>query len=477
MSRRLTAVGVVVSVLLVAGAAVAASNFSFGVYRDKTLAGLSQSLYGFGKPLAQSSSAQVSASAAQADPTSLVKLAGGLTAHVVSTQGGANADQITLWPNSTNPKWLIACNESDPTEVGVERINIASGVATTIATGTADCDPTRRTPWGTVLFGEEAGGGPDGGRIYELIDPLHTTGVTLDRSTGTFSGGTGAGNLVARSALGRAAFEGLAILPDGTTYTDPDDSSQGPKDGRPGNSFYKFIPDNPVTPGDPPITDLADSPYASGQVFGLRISGTGTTGYGQGREFGLGRWIELPDTDDLDLEEQTVVAGLTGYYRLEDADLDGRALNKGLVRFCAPSTGDEASHLFGEVVCVSDGTIGQAEANTATPEAQAFVFGGTSKGVNMPDNIAFQPGRGNWVVHEDASTTFGVPHNNDLWDCLPDGPDQDLLSDGCVRIASLNDLTAEWTGGIFDASGTHFYVSVQHNISGEATILDITGWT
>jgi secreted PhoX family phosphatase len=94
----------------------------------------------------------------------------------------------------------------------------------------------------------------------------------------------------------------------------------------------------------------------------------------------------------------------------------------------------------------------------------------------MPDNIAFQPRTGNAVLHEDAETTFEGPHNNDLWDCLADGPDQDLLSDGCARIATLNDLTAEWTGGIFDASGKHFYVSIQHNISGKATILDITGW-
>jgi secreted PhoX family phosphatase len=41
----------------------------------------------------------------------------------------------------------------------------------------------------------------------------------------------------------------------------------------------------------------------------------------------------------------------------------------------------------------------------------------------------------------------------------------------------LNDLTAEWTGGIFDADGRHFYVSVQHNIHlRSGVILDITGW-
>lgn len=39
----------------------------------------------------------------------------------------------------------------------------------------------------------------------------------------------------------------------------------------------------------------------------------------------------------------------------------------------------------------------------------------------------------------------------DLWSCLDDG-------------------------GIFDASGTHFYVSVQHNVSGRGVVLDITGW-
>jgi hypothetical protein len=50
------------------------------------------------------------------------------------------------------------------------------------------------------------------------------------------------------------------------------------------------------------------------------------------------------------------------------------------------------------------------------------------------------------------------------------------MGDGCVRIATLNDLEAEWTGGIFDASGRHFYVSIQHNVSGTGTILDITGW-
>ena len=58
----------------------------------------------------------------------------------------------------------------------------------------------------------------------------------------------------------------------------------------------------------------------------------------------------------------------------------------------------------------------------------------------------------------------------------PTGPTRTCCPTAASRVATLNDLTAEWTGGIFDASGRHFYVSVQHNISGKATILDITGW-
>jgi secreted PhoX family phosphatase len=102
-----------------------------------------------------------------------------------------------------------------------------------------------------------------------------------------------------------------------------------------------------------------------------------------------------------------------------------------------------------------------------------------SQAINMPDNIAYQASRRNWIVHEDGSTgsqPTGVGPNDDLWDCLDDGADIDTLSDGCIRIGSLNDTAAEWTGGFFDASGKDFYVSIQHNVSGYGTILKITGW-
>jgi secreted PhoX family phosphatase len=161
-------------------------------------------------------------------------------------------------------------------------------------------------------------------------------------------------------------------------------------------------------------------------------------------------------------------------YRPEDAEIDPGALAQGLVRFCGNNTGNEIDdHNWGETVCLTDGTLAEATANTAIPELQHLVIG--TWDFAMMDNLAYQPGRGNWIIHEDGDgPEFG--RNNELWSCLDDGDDADTLSDGCARIASLNDLTAEWTGGTFDHSGNHFYVSVQHNATGHGVILDITGW-
>jgi len=73
----------------------------------------------------------------------------------------------------------------------------------------------------------------------------------------------------------------------------------------------------------------------------------------------------------------------------------------------------------------------------------------------MPDNIAYQPGSGNWIIQDDGEgPDFG--HNNDIRVCTDDGQDSDDLADACARIITLNDLSAETTGGAFDATGTRY---------------------
>jgi len=441
-------------------------------------------LFGVARPLDASSSDDLDAATATAHPEQLFTLGIGLTAKVLTSTtqagkiAGANIDMIALWPSDTNPTHLLFCNEQGVSDPGFQRLSLATGNVDTIVTGTTSCDGVRRTAWGTILFSEEAGGGPNGGRVYELYDPINTTGVTLNRTTGATSGGTGAANVVVRPALGRNSFEGFALYDSGMAYYGDENR---PSQGLPGGAMFKYLPDRPYTGGPTPAQ--ADSPLAGGTVYGLRLgTRTGNTDYGQGSDTGQGSWIRVGNGPDLDLRAKTppppVGVGLTGFYRPEDLDIDQAAKAQGRVRFCGPMTGNEEAQNFGRVVCFTDGTTAQAAGNTAVPDAQTLVDNDPQ--FAMPDNIAYQPGRGTWVIHEDAEVFYqgtGLGnHNNDLWSCLPDGADDNLLSDGCVRIATLRDLDAEWTGGIFDATGTHFYVSVQHNSSGKGVILDITGW-
>jgi secreted PhoX family phosphatase len=471
--RRILTVAATAAVVL--GTVGIAGAFSdFGSQRDQLLSSQAKLRFGVSQPVATSSTASISQAQALADPTQLATFAKGLQARVVTSTGAPNLDMMVLWPNAADPHFLIECNEGGSEDPGLQRIDIATGAVETIVTGTTDCDPVEATPWGTVIFGEEAGGGSEGGRVYELLDPVGTTGVTLDRTTGQFSGGTGAANLAARPALGRLSFEGIGILPTGVVYYGDENR---PDEGTAGGAYFKFIPADPYDHSQGPITDLADSPLASGSIYGLRLGKReGNTDDGQGTESGLGTWISVPAADDPDLRAEAESLHLSGFYRPEDLDLDPVAIANGDARWCATNTGNEANdHLWGEMICLTDGTIAAATANTATPELQPLILG--TPELAMMDNLAYQLGRGNWLLHEDGDgASLTPPRNNDLWDCLPDGSDADQQSDGCIRIGTLNDLTAEWTGGAFDASGTHLYVSVQHNISGQGVILDITGW-
>jgi secreted PhoX family phosphatase len=465
----------------VAGSALA--GLDFGLDTQNLLRSRSLPLFGVGKPLDGSSQDSIDAATAEADPTDLVTLANGLTAKVVTAaaNAGPNIDMMALWPNETNPTWLIACNEESEPDPGVQRIRISDGlVETIVVSGLESCDPARGTPWGTIVFAEEDG--PDG-QLFELIDPLNTTGVAIVGGSPTCASPpaspvcTGATNIVERTAVGKLSFEGIDFLPNGVMYYGDE---LRPSSGTAGGAYFKFVPTCAPTetcpigtlPGATNADRLAASPLTAGTIYGLRLGKRGTppgTDYGQGTQTGLGSWISVPG---LDLTTQAATLKLTGYYRPEDLDLDLAALAEGDVRWCANNTGnEEQDQNYGETICLTDGTFAQAANTTATPELQFLVIGYPE--FAMMDNLVYQPGRGNWLIHEDGDQLQG---NNDLWDCLPDGADDNVQSDGCVRVGTLNDLEAEWTGGIFDASGKRFFVSVQHNVTGHGVVLEIVGW-
>lgn len=472
MKAKLIALSAMTTAVAVASP-VMAEDKDFGVYRDHLLEAHSMQLFGVVSPLSAVSTKSVDANTAETNPLSLVTLAKGLQARVVASNAslGANIDMMTLWPQQ-NPTHLIVCNEQGSGQAGLQRVRLADGLVETILSGTSSCDPAHTTPWGTVIFGEEAG---NTGTLLEVIDPLHTTNVVYDRVAGTFSGADAA-NVTERPAVGHLSFEGVVVYPNGVMYYGDENR---PSKGTNGGAYFKFVPIQPYL-GGAPISHLNESPLAAGNVYGLRLGKrSGNTDYGQGSNTGRGSWIPVINAYDADLRAAAANLKLTGYYRPEDANSDDKALAEGKVRLCANNTGNESDDQnWGETICLTDGSLAEAAANTAVPEVQLLVTG--TKDLAMMDNIAYQPGRGNWVLHTDRDSVEmsgdGYPFNNSIWMCLEDGEDVDTLSDGCIRIINVNDLTAESTGGFFDSEGKHYYFSVQHNITGHGTILDVTGW-
>ena len=280
--RRLWVVVGVVAGLVVASAAAAWFEEDFGLRTERTLADNSKELFGVKSALPSSSSIDLDGAQALADPAKLVTLAKGLKVNVVAAgpddNVGPNSDQMVLWP-AQHPTHLIAVNEEGTTEPGLQKIDLKTGKATTIATGIEDNDPVRATPWGTVIFGEEAGDGA----MYEIIDPLSVEGATIDRTTGASS----SPKIRRLDALGFNAFEGLAILPNGVTYYG---NELAASNGAPGGAYYKFVPAHPWA-GGAPITSLDQSPYATGSLFALRV-GQGSN-FGQGFQYGTGTWQPL----------------------------------------------------------------------------------------------------------------------------------------------------------------------------------------
>ena len=440
---------------LIAGAAFGLSKADFGYATQKLLASQSQALFGFGRPLDHELKADFSGPGDQA-----VELAKGLTATLVSSSVGEDADMIALWPNDDAPTDAIICNEitgNTPGSPGtLQRVHLADGAVTDIAFGLVSCDPAHRTAWGTIIFGEEAG---PVGRLYELLDPLGTTGVQIDRAAGTTSDPE---HIVARTALGQLSYEGIVVLPDGTTYYADE---LRPSNGKPGGGIYKFVPSNPRAAGAGPISDLDDSPLVSGTVSVMRLGlRNGGTDYGQGTNTGAGKWISLGTSPGATWNlaaAATAAGGYTGYYRPEDMDLDPIAWAKGKIRACWNNTGNDSAENWGETLCLTD--VEDASANTGRhPVVEPFVIGNSH--LRMPDNLDFQPRTGNLFILMDATTSAEDPNrtNDQVWACLPDGRDDDILSDGCVRVMNLRDGDAEFTGIEFLGDGKSFLIHLQH---------------
>jgi hypothetical protein len=288
--------------------------------------------------------------------------------------------------------------------------------------------------------------------------------------------------------VGSLSFEGIGIKGDGQLiYGD----ELAPSGGNAGGGIYKFVPAIPYT-GNGPIQVPAQSPLASGTIYGLRVAASGSTNWGQGAETGKGAWVLVNQaatgvTDgngNVSLRAAQLLQKFTGYYRPEDMDVDPIAAGAGVFRACWANTGRfshtansvvENSAVQNEIMCLVEEPPSAAVPNPTTgtiPTVTRFLTAGEQRA--MYDNVAFQPHTGNLVVLEDGSTDVvkkdgtAELRGNDLWICLPDGKDDDTLSDGCIRFASIRDTTAEPSGFIFFGSGESALVHIQHRAANDA---------
>jgi secreted PhoX family phosphatase len=486
MRRSLMITSVLAAGLAVAVVATRATAESpkadFGLLIADQLRAHAQQLFGFSHPLPES----VLGPYDGPDNTKAIEVAPGLTVSVVSSSVASAADQIALWPDDDHPTHLFVCDEETSTPA-VQRVDLSAppgSNATTIVTGLLSCDPVRRTPWGTIIVAEEHGA--DGG-LYEILDPVS---INMPINVSSRAAGTTSdpNHVVKRKAVGSLSFESFAIQQDGTMIYGDELAPGAVSTGSAGGGLYKFVPTFPyVGTGQPPVTQPQLSPLASGSVFGLRVAANGSSNWGQGAEVGKGRWVAIDAVPagvvdangNIILRNAQILQKFTGYYRPEDMDVDPIAAASDVFRACWANTGRlnfgggslvENSAVHGEILCIAEEPSAAAPTGTI-PIVTRFMIGSQQAG--MFDNVAFQPHTGNLVVLEDGPTsivtpTGSEPRGNDLWICLPDGADDDTLSDGCVRFASVKDTSAEPTGFIFLGSGESAFVNIQHRAVNDA---------
>jgi hypothetical protein len=449
-------------------------SFDFGAAVEDLLVENTPRLFGVVAPLARSAPATTGpyrgpdqAAAAQ------VALAEGLSARYLTRSAANSADMFAFWPSDTSPTHVIFCIEGAREDLGaalpdgsaklnpsVQSIDLATGQVSTILRGMDRCDGIRRTPWGTILATEETG---DGG-AYEIIQPLAVADATvLDRGGAGQAAAITDQRAVKRIALPTMAWEGLEVRPSGVVIGgDELRPGTGVADSD-GGAIFKFVPDQPRM-GSGRISDLAQSPLAAGRVHALQVSCVDNRQQvGQGCEVGNAAWVEV---EAASARSDADRVGATGYYRPEDLHGDPvrvAGAPADAVRFCWTNTGNEAAALYAEVMCGVDEAPLVADPAQRTVEVSRFLQG--DRDFNSFDNLAFQPRTGNLYVVEDHD-------NGDIFACLRDRGDRDLETDGCIRVLSVRDSSAEPTGFAFSGDGTVAILSIQHSDDTNMPLVD-----
>jgi secreted PhoX family phosphatase len=387
-----------------------------------------------------------SANSADWDPAAPWKLPKGFTQSVVSDETSLNVYDggRNDWPdmnttNETGPqagRFMYRAHElrlpgSLPEGGAVSVIDLKTGETKLIANDPSwnAVDGIRWTPWGTVLFAEETGGG----RLFEieLNEDMMSAAAINDRP-----------------AVGRIAHEGIDLDADGNVYVvdefrgrTSDCNGMTPC----GGGIYKFVPNSY---GDLSAGDL----YVLGIEADTRRDGTGQ-----------GVW--LGPIDPANAREAGSMAGGQSYQRPEDIEVIGDTLYVAVTEGPRDEYGKEM--FDGRVLSINLKTM--KVANFIKPGVNVPVEinkpgqAGFQTGFDSVDNLAEAP-NGDLVVIED-----NVP--SDIW-FASKHTDEFGASKKVKLFASLSDPGAEGTGLYFSPNDPNtLYVNVQHSAvaDGDAT--------
>ena len=289
-------------------------------------------------------------------------------------------------------------------------------------------DPSRWTPWGTVIAADES----QFGTVFEITNPLAAPGVATS---------------IQRLAFGRVAFEGISRGANGTWYYGDEATA----------AFFKFVP-TPANVGT--VNELV-----SGQIFALKIT-TPVNNLTSGNPTGTATWIAVNDVNGapipgifdptVDARQSAIDVAATNFVRPEDSVI--KTLANGHEAFIVAVTGTHSVVTLdldpsGNSVTVFD------FANRGTIDVATGLASGTT--FTSADNVALGPDGRVYIV-EDQSP-------GDIWATVDNN--NDGIADSMARMASLKTNGAEPTGLIWDNFRNQWLVNVQHPSSGNGALI------
>lgn len=347
------------------------------------------------------------------DPVNPFVLGAGLTQTLVADETQFLMDSPDMQTfNETGPqayRYLFRVHEIGANG-GVSVTDLQTG-STQVLIQRADwerLDPITWTPWGTLLFGEEAGPAA----LPDPNVPSALKGLVYELNPRTLA-------VSARPMLGSKAHEGTDIDSKGNVYGISEIST---------GAIYKFVPS---TTGD----------LSAGQLYALQITNP------VGDRTGTATWLPLDMNQAvIDADVAAANVGATGYGRPEDIVVAGEA-------------GTEALY----VAVTSEARVLKITLGT-TPVVSEYIKAGVNapSDFSWPDNLDVDAA-GHLFITEDPGGSFagGKTAGDDIWVSSP-GAGGNVTAAKVVRLASLTDCDAEPTGLKLDKNNQNLYVHVQH---------------